>query len=90
MSRRSLRVSKAVLCLTQMETPVGRDAHPNGRATARQGFAYRLRKRFYLTTSALVPSINGRISPTNLSLFTILRSTILMASSGNPDSSVNV
>src|SRR5438105_4702926 len=39
---------------------------------------------------ALLPSIIGLISPTNLSMFTMLLRTILIASSGNPDSSVKV
>jgi hypothetical protein len=39
---------------------------------------------------APVPSIKGFISPMNLSLFTMLRNTMLIASSGKPDSSVKV
>jgi hypothetical protein len=39
---------------------------------------------------AVLPSIIGRIWPTNLSVFRIDRRTITIASDGKPDSSVNV
>src|SRR6266404_1962780 len=45
---------------------------------------------YQLIGPALPQSIACFISPTNLSVLAILKSTTLMASSGNPDSSVNV
>ena len=48
------------------------------------------RRKSYFSSPALLPSMNGRSSPINLSLFAILRSTMSIASSGKPDSSVKV
>ena len=45
---------------------------------------------YYDLPGTPLPSIIGFISPINLSLFTILRRTILIDSSGKPDSSVTV
>ena len=53
----------------------------------------RYRKRCEVSvraSAAVVPSMNGRISPTNLSVFRMLRRITTMASDGKPDSSVTV